>query len=156
MPNDAPFDLLKKWKPLTDIPESPCGGLSFSGGPGGVTVRAAYSMIAGNKLRDLIIIFHSPVAFMAFEEFRDPWNVFANPTAPHCGSERWSKYLFPLVEVRASRWLRSFPEESLIGDRKSYRHFLIGDIDGTIHVLTQVEPSPDWTVGWDAPHEAAG
>jgi hypothetical protein len=112
-------------------------------------------MIAGNKPRDLIMVFRSLVGFMAFEEFGDPWNIFASPTAPHCSSERWSKYLFPLVEVRSSRWLRSFPEECLIGDRESYRHFLIGDIDGTIHVLTQVEPSPGWTVGWDDPPEAA-
>lgn len=155
MRSDATGDVLKKWKPLPDIPESPCGDLSFSGGPGLVTVRAAYSKIDGNEPRDLIIIFHSAAAFMAFEEFRDPWNILPNATAPQCESGRWSGYVFPLLEVRRSRWLRSFPEETLIGDRKSYRHFTIGDIDGTIHVLTQVEPSPGWTIDWADPLQTA-
>jgi hypothetical protein len=145
----------RQWKPLSDIPESPCGGLSVSGLPGYLAVRAAYSRVEGNRPRDLLIYFRDVTAVMMFEEFRDPWDVFANPDAPFCRSPRWKQLAFPLLEVVSSRWLESFPGERLIGERASYRHLVLGDIDGTIHVLTQTMPSAELgTVGWVEPDGA--
>lgn len=139
-------ETVQQWKPLSDIPESPCGGLSFSGLPGYLIVRAAYSLVEKSGTRDLLIHFRNVAAMMVFEEFRDPWEVFANPGAP---------LVFPFLEVVSSRWLESFPDDRLIGERASYRHLVLGDLDGTIHVLTQTVPSAETgTVGWVEPDGA--
>lgn len=150
MPDHDQTESVVKWKPLPDIPETPCGDVLFSGSPEALEVRACYSRIRGNRPRDLLMIFHRISAFAAYEEFADPWHQ-EQPAIPRCDSSDWGKYLFPLLEVQHSRWLRSLPSHVFGGDPEEYRHFTLGDINGNVHIITDDIPTKGWTVGWVDP-----
>ena len=102
-------------------------------------------MVEGTS-RDLLVRFAGgTLAAMSHEEFVDPWNT-PDRAATYVALPRvGGTSTYPLIEVRDSEWLASFPDSHILDDqRRIAKHFRFLSLDNTVDVLTLSPPTAAW------------
>jgi hypothetical protein len=132
-----------KWDSTGKI-ATPCAGVILNEFGDVLTVRLLFSLIIGGATEDLLLTVTPHLAVMSHEEFSHPW-MDDQIVLPCLEEGPWSRYNFPILLVRSSKWLASFSETRLVPhDRADVRHFMIVTLDRTIDFLTTKDIQAVW------------
>ena len=124
-----------RWEPIPDLPEYPIGAVRFSYDGDRLSITASYALDPSSRI--LRLDFY-PRAFKAYEEHSDPW-MEEKPSQPKVDNSALNTWVWPVQEVRNSRWLQRVTERDGGIDDVAWRHFVIVSGDKTLHVMA-VEP----------------
>src|ERR1700722_8457096 len=95
------------WRPLADLLETPCADFALESSQAGqLSLVLRYSQIAGNPDRDLTIDFSDALALRIHWDGDAPV-VGRLINSPHCEGDKFSRFVWPLLIVKNSRWLAS-------------------------------------------------
>jgi hypothetical protein len=138
-----------RWFPLAGIPEAPCGGIELrSSGELQLSLIVRYAGMLDEFQHDLLIEFDAVEIFESYTETADPWQTNQVEIPMLGGEGRWSRYSFPLLEVRNSRYLRSAAvNRVLIGGTGGLRHFCVMSLAAGASILTY----SGWNASWVEP-----
>jgi hypothetical protein len=131
----------EKWEPIAGI-ESPAGGAFVAEDHEGLTVTLLFSEIADGPDSDLRIKFGHVVAYSVYEEFAHPWE--SVNLAPRLAG-RWEGYIYPLLEIKNSKWMASLPHLSLVDP--NCVHYRLLTVDEIVDVLSSKTPEATWVKG---------
>jgi hypothetical protein len=138
-----------RWHPLADIPETPCADfLLESLQAGQLSLALRYSQIAGNIDRDMSMTFSDALALRIHWDGDAP--VVGRLTdAPHCASDKFSGYIWPLLIVKDSRWLARGDFDTSVAiaagmNKEPWQQFTVLTLERSIDIIARGEVSAKW------------
>jgi hypothetical protein len=141
-----------RWRPLADIPETPCADFVLESPQAGrLRLALRYSDIVGNIDRDLSITFSDALAIRVHWDGDAP--VVGRLTdPPYCASDKFSGYIWPLLIVKDSRWLASGDFDTSVAiaaamNKEPWQQFTVLTLERSIDVIARGEVSAKWVAG---------
>lgn len=131
----------EKWEPIEGV-MSPAGGVRVAEDHTGLTVTLLFSEIKGGPESDLQINFGHIVGYSVYEEFVHPWE--SVNLAPRLAGH-WEGYIYPLLEIKNSKWMASLPHLSLVDP--NCVHYRLLTVDEIVDVLSSKTPEVAWVKG---------
>jgi hypothetical protein len=125
------FETYRRWEPIPDLPELPIGAVRFSYDGHRLTITAAYAQDPSNRI--LRLDFH-PRAFKAYEEQSDLW-MEEQPPQPELNNPELNTWVWPVQEIRNSKWVQRIIARDGGIDEYPWRHFVIVSGDKVLHVM---------------------
>jgi hypothetical protein len=135
----------EKWEPINRI-ETPAASAVISEDHEGLKVTLVFSEIADGYDADLCIRFGSVLAYTVYEELIHPWETLE--AAPRLTS-RWKTYIYPLLQIRDSKWMATLP--NLLVIHPDAMHYRLLTLDKIIDVLCSKLPEAVWVSRHDEP-----
>jgi hypothetical protein len=138
-----------RWRPLADIPETPCADFILESSQAGqMSLALRYSQIAGNTDRDLTITFSDALALRIHWDGDAPVvGKLIDP--PHCASDEFSQFVWPLLIVKNSRWMASGDFDTSVGiaagmNMEPWQQFTVVTLERSIDIIARGEVSAKW------------
>ncbi|HXT61448.1 MAG TPA: hypothetical protein VN696_00295 [Pyrinomonadaceae bacterium] len=128
----------EKWEPIAGI-MSPAGGALINDDHDGLTVTLLFSEIESGAKSDLRIKFGHVLGYSLYEEFVHPWSTPKD--APRLAPP-WERYLYPLLTIRGSDWIRSF--DDLLTVHPNCVHYRLLTVDEIVDILCDKPPEVAW------------
>lgn len=129
----------EKWEPVAGI-TTPAARAVVQKDHEGLLVTMMFSEIVDGLGADLQMRFGRVAAYTVYEEFVHPSET--PETKPPMLGERWNNYIFPLLVVNDSEWVRSLSDR-LIGFPDSV-HYRLLTLDQIVDVLCNKQPEVSW------------
>jgi hypothetical protein len=137
------------WRPLADIPETPCADFVLKSSQAGkLSLVLRYSQIARNADRDLTIVFSDALAS------RTHWDGDAPVVGrlidpPHCTSDQFSRFVWPLLIVKNSRWLAGGDFDTSVAiaagmNLAPWQQFTVLTLERSIDIIARGEVDAKW------------
>ena len=131
------------WDPTGRI-STPCAGALIEEDDNDLRIRLLFSQIVGGPVEDLLLATSWHLALMSHQEIAHPSLDGRLPQCPRL-TGRWENYCFPLIVVRESSWMASFPDSRLAPDgRTAFTHYRIITLDRTVDLLTARDVKAEW------------
>lgn len=138
---EQPVERQERWQPVEGI-ATPAGGALLADGHDGLDVTLLFSEIKGGIDSDLHIKFGHVLAYSVYEEFVHPWETLeAEPRL----AGRWERYIYPLLEIKDSKWIASLPD--LLTIHPNCIHYRLLTLDQIVDVLSCKPPEVSWVSG---------
>jgi hypothetical protein len=132
------FERQEKWEPVEGI-EAPAARAVIQEDVGGFVVTLKFSEIVDGLQQDLRISFGRPFAYSVYEEVVHPWEtVDAGPRL----AGQWERYIYPLLQIKDSRWVHSLP--TLLFVHPDSVHYRLLTLDQIVDVLCSKPPEVSW------------
>ncbi len=130
-----------RWEIVADI-DFPCASIVLHADSDELTVLMRFSAVRGAPKLDLLLEFEPQVlACMSHEELVYPYMGHERPKVPTLDGV----YTFPLLHVRESRWVASFPDSQLLDhQRADANHYRMFSLDNIVDVLTEGQVTAKW------------
>src|ERR1700704_679775 len=135
-----------RWRPLADIPETPCADFILESSQAGqMSLALRYSQIAGNTDRDLTITFSDALALRIHWDGDAPVvGKLIDP--PHCASDEFSQFVWRLLIVKNSRWMASGDFDTSVGiaagmNMEPWQQFTVVTLERSIDIIARGEVS---------------
>lgn len=134
----------EKWEPVEGIVTAAARAV-VSEDHEGLVVTMMFSEIRHEATSaDLRIRFGRVAGYTVYEEFVHPWD------SPQTGSpmigESSAQYVFPLLLIHNSEWLRSLADHRLLGFPNCV-HYRLLTLDQIVDVLSNKQPDVTWVNG---------
>ena len=104
-----------------------------------LTVTLVFSEIADGGDSDLRIDFGRVPAYSVYEELLHPWE--PSEPGPRLAG-RWEGYIYPLLQVKNSKWMASLPNLSM--NDPDCIHYRLLTLDQIVDVLCGKPPGVSW------------
>jgi len=131
----------EKWEPIDGI-VTPAAAALIAEDQGGLTVTMLFSEIVDGRDSDLRLKFGRVFGYTVYEEFVHPWET--SETAPTLEG-RWETCIYPLLQIRDSRWIASLP--NLLVVHPDCIHYRMLTLDEIVDVLCPKPPEVSWVSG---------
>jgi hypothetical protein len=141
--------IVTRWHPLADIPETPCADFVLESLQAGqLSLGLRYSQIAGNTDRDLTITFSDVLALRIHWDGDAPV-VGRLVDPPHCANDEFSRCVWPLLIVKNSRWLASGDFDTSVAiaagmNKEPWQQFTVAALERSIDIIARGEVFAKW------------
>jgi hypothetical protein len=137
-PSEQAAEKQEKWEPIEGIVTA-VASAEVAEDRDGLTVTLLFSQIVGGSSSDLRVQFGRVLAYTVYEELMHPWET--SQTAPRLEG-RWERYIYPLLQIKDSRWMSSLPNCLFVYPDAIHYRFLT--LDQVVDVLCTKPPEVDW------------
>lgn len=132
----------EKWEPVEGIVTAAARAV-VNEDHEGLVVTMIFSEICDGPDKDLQIRFGRVAGYTVYEEFVHPWDT-PQTESPMIG-EGSRRYVFPLLLIHDSEWVRSLSER-LLGFPDSV-HYRLLTLDQIVDVVSNKQPEATWLKG---------
>jgi len=135
-----------RWEPVAGV-DSPCADISFSWRNGEFKVVLHFSHVRYSPIPDLELAFRSVAAVRYYDEFHGSIVGERIVAPPHCRSDRWSRWVYPMLRVNESTWLKTFSglpgfDPRLPGELYEHYHFV--SMNDLLEIVAMPNPVATW------------
>lgn len=138
------FERQDKWEPIAGI-VTPAASAVIAEDQEGLTVTLVFSDVVNGCDSDLCIRFGRVLAYSVYDEFVHPWET--SDSAPRLDGP-WKTCIYPLLQIKASRWMASLPNFLLV--HPDSIHYRLLTLDEIVDVLCSKPPDVSWINGHHA------
>jgi hypothetical protein len=140
MTSEETVEKQEKWEPIDGI-ITPAAAALITEDHEGLTVTLLFSEIVDGRDSDLRLRFGRVLGYTVYEEFVHPWQT--SESAPRLEG-RWEIYIYPLLQIKDSRWIGSLPDLLLLHPESI--HYRLLTLDQIVDVLCDKPPEVSWVI----------